>query len=291
MCVIWCVVDVLCCTASILNLLIISLDRWLAISYPMRYHSFATRKRAIIAIILVWFLSVLICLPPVFGWRKEPTDENKCELTDEIGYVIYSALGSFWIPSIILIIVYSRIYVVAARQTKQIAKQQAQLGEIKEEETPSVSSSPAIKVKDALPLRKLKKFAKEKRAAKTLAVVVGTFLVCWTPFFTVYILHNFVSVPKTLFKIVFWLGYCNSALNPMIYPFFSRDFRTAMKKMLSKIFCRWEKSIDNYRRSSGATTTRLKDASRTTTMEFYADETSRVELRQKKESRSLLDKK
>lgn len=131
MCVIWCVVDVLCCTASILNLLIISLDRWLAISYPMRYHSFATPKRAIIAIILVWFLSILICLPPVFGWRKEPSDENKCELTDEIGYVIYSALGSFWIPSIILIIVYSRIYVVAARQTKQINKQQAQLGEIR----------------------------------------------------------------------------------------------------------------------------------------------------------------
>jgi len=39
-------------------------------------------------------------------------------------------------------------------------------------------------------------------------------------------------VPAPLFAVIFWLGYCNSALNPVIYTVFNRDFRAAFRRML-----------------------------------------------------------
>ena len=45
-------------------------------------------------------------------------------------------------------------------------------------------------------------------------------------------------IPKLAFSIIFWLGYCNSAINPFIYAAFSRDFRGAFKKIICKGLCR-----------------------------------------------------
>ena len=66
-------------------------------------------------IALVWMLSCLICLPPVFGWNDWPedwNDETHCELSQKKGYVIYSAMGSFYIPLAIIMFVYFKIFQV-----------------------------------------------------------------------------------------------------------------------------------------------------------------------------------
>lgn len=88
--------------------------------------------------------------------------------------------------------------------------------------------------------QQLRSLNREKKAAKTIGVIVGCFIVCWAPFFTVYLLGAFCSdcTPPTLFGVFFWLGYCNSVANPIIYGLCSRDFRYAFVKILR---CRCER--------------------------------------------------
>uniref|UniRef100_A0A672H7Q0 Adrenoceptor alpha 2C n=1 Tax=Salarias fasciatus TaxID=181472 RepID=A0A672H7Q0_SALFA len=86
--------------------------------------------------------------------------------------------------------------------------------------------------------------AREKRFTFVLAVVMGVFVVCWFPFFFSYSLYGVCRescrIPEPLFKFFFWIGYCNSSLNPAIYTIFNRDFRHAFQKIL----CRsWKKSF------------------------------------------------
>ncbi|XP_023685354.1 alpha-2C adrenergic receptor [Paramormyrops kingsleyae] len=85
--------------------------------------------------------------------------------------------------------------------------------------------------------------AREKRFTFVLAVVMGVFVVCWFPFFFSYSLYGVCrkpcEIPETLFKFFFWIGYCNSSLNPVIYTIFNQDFRRAFQKILCKT---WKKS-------------------------------------------------
>ncbi|XP_034385370.1 alpha-2Db adrenergic receptor-like [Cyclopterus lumpus] len=77
---------------------------------------------------------------------------------------------------------------------------------------------------------------REKRFTFVLAVVMGVFVLCWFPFFFTYSLHAVCrencTIPDSLFNLFFWIGYCNSCLNPIIYTIFNRDFRKAFKKII-----------------------------------------------------------
>ncbi|XP_078664725.1 alpha-2 adrenergic receptor-like [Branchiostoma floridae x Branchiostoma belcheri] len=78
----------------------------------------------------------------------------------------------------------------------------------------------------------------ETRLNMVIGLVMGTFAACWLPFFVVYPLSVVTEsfVPAILFKFCFWLGYCNSFLNPIIYTAFNQDFREACTEVYRK-FC------------------------------------------------------
>ncbi|KAH0809841.1 hypothetical protein GEV33_012953 [Tenebrio molitor] len=73
---------------------------------------------------------------------------------------------------------------------------------------------------------------KEKRATLILGLIMGSFIACWLPFFFMYILRLVCHIPGIAFSTAFWLGYMNSALNPVIYTIFNKDFRRAFRRIL-----------------------------------------------------------
>lgn len=75
---------------------------------------------------------------------------------------------------------------------------------------------------------------KEKRATLILGLIMGSFIACWLPFFFMYILRLGYDIPPLAFSTAFWLGYMNSALNPVIYTIFNKDFRRAFRRILFK---------------------------------------------------------
>ncbi|KAJ1522849.1 hypothetical protein ONE63_001997 [Megalurothrips usitatus] len=70
---------------------------------------------------------------------------------------------------------------------------------------------------------------------------MGTFMLCWLPFFLWYVITNLCGTdtcytPDIVIAVLFWIGYFNSALNPLIYAYFNRDFREAFKNTLQCFF-------------------------------------------------------
>ncbi|XP_029991794.1 D(4) dopamine receptor [Sphaeramia orbicularis] len=79
--------------------------------------------------------------------------------------------------------------------------------------------------------------SRERKAMKVLPVVVGAFLFCWTPFFVLHTMRarcQGCHVPPALMSVVTWLGYVNSALNPVIYTVFNTEFRNFFKKVFQR---------------------------------------------------------
>ncbi|CDQ72256.1 unnamed protein product [Oncorhynchus mykiss] len=223
-CNVWAAVDVLCCTASILSLCIISIDRYIGVKHCLKYPTIMTEKKAAVILVLVWVSSMVISIGPLLGWKEPPpTDESVCSITEEPGYALFSSLFSFYLPLMVILVMYFRVYVVARRTTKSL-----EAGVKRERNNKNHPFRSSLSVR-------LMKFSREKKAAKTLAIVVGMFILCWLPFFFVLPLGSFFPALKPsdmVFKVIFWLGYFNSCINPVIYPCSSKEFQRAFTRLL-----------------------------------------------------------
>ncbi|KAG6464677.1 hypothetical protein O3G_MSEX014667, partial [Manduca sexta] len=102
--------DVTCSTSSIFNLVAISVDRYIAVTQPIKYAKHKSNARVWTMIGVAWLVSGAIGSPIVLGLNNTPDrSPNQC-LFNNTDYVIYSSLGSFYIPCIIMMFLYYNIF-------------------------------------------------------------------------------------------------------------------------------------------------------------------------------------
>ncbi|KFQ72864.1 D(2) dopamine receptor, partial [Phoenicopterus ruber ruber] len=117
-CDIFVTLDVMMCTASILNLCAISIDRYTAVAMPMLYNTrYSSKRRVTVMIGVVWVLSFAISCPLLFGLNN--TDENECIIANP-AFVVYSSIVSFYVPFIVTLLVYVQIYIVLRKRRKRV---------------------------------------------------------------------------------------------------------------------------------------------------------------------------
>ncbi|XP_074476297.1 beta-1 adrenergic receptor [Sebastes fasciatus] len=229
-CEIWISVDVLCVTASIETLCVIAIDRYVAITSPFRYQSLLTKARAKTVVCVVWAISALVSfLPILMHWSRDNEDTSCyedpecCDFVTNRAYAISSSIISFYIPLLVMIFVYARVYREAKKQLMKIDKCE---GRFHLNTLTGLTSKYKKRPSKILALR-------EQKALKTLGIIMGTFTLCWLPFFIVNVVRVFCAemVDKDVFVFLNWLGYANSAFNPVIYCR-SPDFRKAFKRLL-----------------------------------------------------------
>ncbi|XP_068432860.1 trace amine-associated receptor 1-like [Clinocottus analis] len=202
--------DVTLCTASILHLCCIAIDRYYAVCQPLAYKRKVNDRVIGIMILMSWALAALIGISIIIAGFNQGKCEESC-LIDALISTTLACIFCFYIPVIIMLSIYLKIFLVARRQAISIQT-----------------------TKSGATVSKM-----ERKATKTLAIVLGVFLLCWTPYFLCIFIQplTYDVTPIAVIETLNWLTLSNSMLNPFIYAFFYSWFRLAFRMIISgKLF-------------------------------------------------------
>ncbi|XP_051852697.1 trace amine-associated receptor 7c-like [Antechinus flavipes] len=216
------------CYCSIFHLCFISIDRYIAVTDPLVYPTKFTLSVSAICILFSWFLAITFSFSLFYtGANDDGLEElvsaltcvGGCQIAMNQDWVLVDFL-LFFIPTLVMVILYCKIFLVAKQQARKIESMSNQ----------TESSSESYKARVS---------KRERKAAKTLGIAMIAFLISWFPYFIDSIIDAFVGfiTPAYMYEIFIWLTYYNSAMNPLIYAFFYPWFRRAIKLIVTgKVF-------------------------------------------------------
>lgn len=220
--------DITLSTASIFHLVCVSAERYFAVCRPLTYRTRIGFSAVLSMIAFSWLVPAVFASTMIFGelnlkgsrafYDAHVKCVGGCQVFFGRGSAVVSSMVSFYVPGLIVIGIYWRIYVVALNQARSISLLLNQL-------------------RRDYPLGDVQH--KAHKATITIAIVVGVFLICWTPFFVCNIMNPFIdyTIPPMLIDALVWFGYANSTLNPFIYAFLYSWFRKAVTIVITgKIF-------------------------------------------------------
>lgn len=219
---------------SLLNLMAVSLDRFFAISWPLKYYTVMKPKIALLVIAMIWLYTLTFTTVGMVSWpySERSVTNGQCRFNIHPYYSGVNSAVNFILPAVITCVIYFNIYMIARKHAKRIAKQEASL-------PPVLSCS--NEDSGAMTSEK-KRISKNIKAAKTIAIIVSTFLLCWMPLTLTSMIGVFCGkkcffrVSLQLWRVFLVLAYANSAMNPILYSFFNKEFRESFLKLFKLQF-------------------------------------------------------
>ncbi|XP_022597006.1 trace amine-associated receptor 13c-like [Seriola dumerili] len=204
-------------SVSVGNMVLISIDRYMAICDPMFYSTKVTLRRVQLCVCLCWIFSAVHSTWILRDFLKQPEKyklcHGECVVINSDAEGIVDLVVTFLGPILIITLLYLRVFLVAVSQARAMRSHIAAV-KLQRSETEKSKRS-------------------EMKAARTLGVVIAVFILCSCPYycFAIAAVNNFVGVSSL--AIESWLLYFNSSLNPVIYVFFYPWFRKAIKHIIT----------------------------------------------------------
>uniref|UniRef100_A0A3B4YXW6 G-protein coupled receptors family 1 profile domain-containing protein n=1 Tax=Seriola lalandi dorsalis TaxID=1841481 RepID=A0A3B4YXW6_SERLL len=204
-------------SVSVGSMVLISIDRYMAICDPMFYNTKVTLRRVQYCVCLLWIFSAVHSTWILRDFLKQPEKYNSCygECVVAVSYIegAVDLVVTFLGPILIITLLYIRVFVVAVSQARAMRSHIAAV---------TLQRSQTVKAKKS-----------EIKAARTLGVVIAMFLLCNSPYYCFAVAAESNMVGATSSAIELWLVYFNSCLNPVIYVFFYPWFRKAIKHIVT----------------------------------------------------------
>uniref|UniRef100_A0A3Q3IE91 G-protein coupled receptors family 1 profile domain-containing protein n=1 Tax=Monopterus albus TaxID=43700 RepID=A0A3Q3IE91_MONAL len=215
MCLLYCVLAYIITSSSIGAMVLISVDRYVAICDPLHYSTKVTPKKVTICVSVCWLFSLFCFNVLLKDNLNQPGRYNSCvgecvivlNLSEQYGNFVLC----FVIPISLIIVLYMRVFVVAVSQARAMRSHIA-----------------AVTLKSSVSAKK-----SELKAARTLGVVIAVFLLCICPYFCTTLVGELSLLNTSSAAFVICLVYLNSCLNPIIYALFYPWFRKSIKHVVT----------------------------------------------------------
>lgn len=210
-------------SASILNLCAVSWDRYVAVTSPLTY--LVRMRDSVVWTIIMCCWTVSASLSGLFTYFiKVSKKRTLCKVKGvDLRYTISIFVVSYVLPVVFLVFVNTKIVEAARRQLKQITFS----------ETGTVSGTSETTCAEPQRRASRRKLRAELKTLKMFLVVTGTFCLCWTPFFVLFVLDGVTEIPANAIYLSLLLVYLNSSFNPFFYGIFNSEIRSVVLNMLA----------------------------------------------------------